>query len=92
MTDEAEHLDWPDITELVNLKSKAIMQAFCGWLSGDIPELHNVEVPRLADSLTRFQRLGVMIAGLEVRHVHWHLIPIHELGDLNFAHIKTSSH
>ncbi|MBK8177344.1 MAG: HIT family protein [Planctomycetes bacterium] len=30
-------------------------------------------------------KVGVMIAGLEVRHVHWHLIPIHELGDLNFA-------
>jgi diadenosine tetraphosphate (Ap4A) HIT family hydrolase len=26
-----------------------------------------------------------MIAGLEVRHVHWHLVPIQELGDLNFA-------
>ena len=25
-----------------------------GWLSGDIPELHNVPVPRLAESLERF--------------------------------------
>lgn len=30
-------------------------------------------------------KVGVMIAGLEVRHVHWHLVPIHGLGDLNFA-------
>jgi diadenosine tetraphosphate (Ap4A) HIT family hydrolase len=26
-----------------------------------------------------------MIAGLEVRHVHLHLVPIHTLGDLDFA-------
>lgn len=29
---------------------------FIGWLSGDIPELHKVEVPRLADSWERFKR------------------------------------
>ena len=28
---------------------------FIGWLSGDIPELHGVEVPRLADSYDRFR-------------------------------------
>lgn len=29
---------------------------FIGWLSGDIPELHSVEVPRLADSWQRYKR------------------------------------
>lgn len=33
------------------------MREFAGWLSADIPELHNVEVPRLAESLERFQAL-----------------------------------
>ena len=28
---------------------------FIGWLSADIPELHSVEVPRLADSWDRFR-------------------------------------
>lgn len=28
---------------------------FIGWLSVDIPELHSVEVPRLADSWERFR-------------------------------------
>lgn len=28
---------------------------FIGWLSADIPELHGVEVPRLADSYDRFR-------------------------------------
>jgi hypothetical protein len=31
------------------------VRRFIGWLSGDIPELHKVEVPRLADSWERFK-------------------------------------
>lgn len=30
-------------------------------------------------------KVGVMVAGLEVPHVHYHLIPIREISDLNFA-------
>jgi len=30
-------------------------------------------------------KVGLMVAGLEVPHVHYHLIPIRELGDMNFA-------
>ncbi len=30
-------------------------------------------------------KVGLMIAGLEVSHVHLHLVPIKTLGDLNFA-------
>ncbi len=30
-------------------------------------------------------KVGLIIAGLEVRHVHIHLSPIWEIGDLNFA-------
>ena len=30
-------------------------------------------------------KVGLIIAGLEVNHVHLHLIPIHTLGDLSFA-------
>jgi histidine triad (HIT) family protein len=31
------------------------------------------------------EKVGLMIAGLEVRHVHLHVLPIDELDDLNFA-------
>ena len=31
------------------------------------------------------EKVGLMIAGLEVRHVHRHLVPIQSLGDLDFA-------
>jgi histidine triad (HIT) family protein len=30
-------------------------------------------------------KVGLMVAGLEVNHVHLHLVPIRSLGDLNFA-------
>lgn len=30
-------------------------------------------------------KVGIMVAGLEVRHVHFHLIPIQSLEDMNFA-------
>ena len=31
------------------------------------------------------QRIGIMVAGLEVPHAHIHLVPIQNLSDLNFA-------
>lgn len=33
----------------------------------------------------RPEKVGLMIAGLEVRHVHLHVVPIESLGDLDFA-------
>ena len=34
------------------------------------------------------QRIGIMVAGLEIPHAHIHLIPIFEIPDLNFANAK----
>lgn len=31
------------------------------------------------------QKVGLMVAGLEVRHCHLHLVPIDDVGDLNFS-------
>ncbi|GLB48436.1 HIT family protein [Neptunitalea lumnitzerae] len=31
------------------------------------------------------KRVGVAVVGLEVPHVHVHLIPLNEMGDMNFA-------
>jgi histidine triad (HIT) family protein len=33
----------------------------------------------------RPEKVGLMIAGLEVHHVHLHVVPIKSLGDLDFA-------
>lgn len=37
------------------------------------------------------KRIGVMVAGLEVPHVHIHLVPIMDVHDLSFAKAKTAS-
>lgn len=34
------------------------------------------------------ERIGIMVAGLEVPHAHIHLIPISQIPDLNFANAK----
>lgn len=31
------------------------------------------------------ERVGIIVAGLEVRHTHVHLVPISSVGDINFA-------
>ncbi|MFT7464528.1 MAG: histidine triad (HIT) family protein [Pseudohongiellaceae bacterium] len=35
-------------------------------------------------------KVGLIIAGLEVNHVHLHLVPINSLGDLNFANADSA--
>jgi len=35
-------------------------------------------------------RIAMMIVGLEVPHVHLHLVPIHEMRDVNFARAAQS--
>ena len=34
------------------------------------------------------ERVGIMVAGLEVPHAHVHLVPIRTIGDLSFANAK----
>ena len=35
------------------------------------------------------KKVGIMVAGLEVPHVHVHLVPINDVHDLNFAKAKS---
>ena len=65
------------------------------WLDGD-PELnaHLMAVSQKVGAAIQevFQptKVGLMIAGLEVPHVHLHLVPIHELRDLDFSRADQS--
>jgi len=43
------------------------------------------KISRVLRSLFPCQKIGMMIAGLEVRHAHIHLFPINALTDLNFS-------
>ncbi len=36
------------------------------------------------------KRIGVAVIGLEVPHTHIHLVPLNEIGDLNFSNPKLS--
>ena len=37
------------------------------------------------------ERVGLMVAGLEVPHAHLHLVPIRTIGDLSFANAKPAN-
>ena len=37
------------------------------------------------------QRIGLMVAGVEVPHAHLHLVPIQQEGDLSFSKAKPAS-
>lgn len=37
------------------------------------------------------KRVGVAVVGLEVPHVHVHLIPLNSMGDMNFAQVQELS-
>lgn len=43
------------------------------------------KIGRAIEKAFRPRKVGMMIAGLEVPHVHLHLTPIDSLGDLDFA-------
>jgi len=45
-------------------------------------------IARVIDRSVPCKRVGVAVLGLEVPHAHIHLIPINELGDINFARPK----
>ena len=42
-------------------------------------------VAKAIEQVVTCERIGLMVAGLEVPHTHVHLVPINGIGDLNFA-------
>ncbi|MBR5827678.1 MAG: HIT family protein [Paludibacteraceae bacterium] len=47
-------------------------------------------VAKAIKAATGCKRVGVAVIGLEVPHVHMHLIPINKEGDMSFANAKLS--
>ena len=45
-------------------------------------------VARAIDRAVTCERVGVIVAGLEVPHAHIHLVPINGIGDIDFARAK----
>jgi len=49
------------------------------------------KVASMIEKVVDCERVGIMVAGLEVPHAHVHLIPIQKIADLNFANAKEIS-
>jgi histidine triad (HIT) family protein len=47
------------------------------------------QIGRAVDAAFSPTRVGLMIAGLEVPHVHLHVVPIGGMADLDFANVDT---
>jgi len=47
-------------------------------------------IARALEKVVSCQRVGLMVAGLEVPHTHLHLVPMRDIGDLNFANATAS--
>jgi histidine triad (HIT) family protein len=45
-------------------------------------------VARAIAEVVPCKRVGVIVVGLEVPHAHVHLVPIEQIGDINFAHAR----
>jgi len=43
------------------------------------------KIARVLKQIYQPQRVGLIIAGLEVPHTHLHVLPIDEMGDMSFA-------
>lgn len=50
--------------------------------------LFSKRVAGAIEKSVKCKRIGVAVIGLEVAHAHIHLVPINEMGDLNFANPK----
>ncbi len=46
------------------------------------------KVAKGIEQIVPCQRIGVAVIGLEVPHAHVHLVPLNEIGDINFAKPK----
>jgi len=45
-------------------------------------------IAKAIEKVVPCKRIGVIVVGLEVPHAHVHLVPISEIGDVNFAHAR----
>jgi histidine triad (HIT) family protein len=46
------------------------------------------KIAKAIDKSVECRRVGVAVIGLEVPHAHIHLVPLKDIGDLNFANPK----
>lgn len=50
--------------------------------------LFSKPIAKAIDKTVECEKVGVAVVGLEVPHTHIHLVPLNNIGDLNFANPK----
>lgn len=53
-------------------------------------QLFSKKVARAIKDVVPCKRIGVAVIGLEVPHAHIHLVPMNQIGDINFTRQKLS--
>ena len=51
-------------------------------------QLFSKKIANAIDKSVECKRVGVAVIGLEVAHAHIHLVPLNNIGDLNFSNPK----
>jgi histidine triad (HIT) family protein len=85
-----EFLAFLDISPLAKGHALVIPKAEIDYyfdIEDDVLSRMNVFAKKVAKGLKKVvdcKRIGVAVVGLEVPHAHMHLVPINDIGDINF--------
>ncbi len=94
VAEDARHLAFLDIQPLARGHVLVIPKEETDYLFDIEPQAHKdlwAFAQRVAKGIARVipcDRVGVAVVGLEVPHAHIHLIPINDVGDINFSSPK----
>lgn len=94
VAEDAAHLAFLDVSPLVRghvlvIPKKEIAYIF-DMADEELQALHLFakKVALRLQAAIPCKRIGIAVIGLEVPHVHIHLVPMQEIGDLNFSRPK----
>ncbi|WP_426062143.1 nuclease A inhibitor family protein [Hymenobacter sp. B1770] len=94
VAEDGRHLAFLDITPLVEGHTLVIPKKEVDYIfdlpTDELAALHafSQRVARAVLAAVPCKRIGVAVIGLEVPHVHIHLIPMNKVSDMNFANPK----
>lgn len=91
LAENDEYLAFLDINPIVKGHALVIPKKEIDYIY-DLPDdtlaglhLFAKNVAKAIEKVVPCERIGVMVAGLEVPHAHVHLVPINAIGDLSFS-------
>lgn len=94
IAEDEKHIAFLDIMPLVKghvlVVPKQEVDYIFNMEPSDLAELHLFaqKVAKVMDKTIKCTRIGVAVIGLEVPHVHIHLVPLRTMDDINFTRPK----